>query len=62
MIELIVFVIIVGLLVWACGLLPLPAPFQQVILVIGIVVVVVAVVQTLFGINILPLQHLRFRS
>lgn len=53
MISLLVLVIVVGLLVWVCSLLPLPAPFQQVILVIGIIIVVIACLQLLFGIDLL---------
>jgi hypothetical protein len=53
MLSLLIFVVVVGLLIWLCSLLPLPAPFQQVILVIGIIVVVIACLQFLFGIDIL---------
>ena len=36
MIALLVAIVVVGLVVWALNLLPLPEPFKQVILVIGI--------------------------
>ena len=49
--DLILFVAAVALVVWALSLLPLPAPFQQIILVIGIVVCVLALLQFVFGLN-----------
>jgi hypothetical protein len=52
MISLLILAIVVGLLVWVCSLLPLPAPFQKVILVIGVIIVVFAVLSTLFGIDV----------
>jgi len=51
-IDLIVFVAIVGLLVWIFSLLPLPAPFQQIIMVIGIIACVLALLQFVFGVNL----------
>ena len=51
-IDLIIFVAVVALVVWALGLLPLPAPFQQIILVIAIIACVVALLQFVFGINV----------
>jgi hypothetical protein len=50
--DLVLFVAFVGLVVWLLSLLPIPAPFQQIILVIGVIVVVVAVFQTFFGVDI----------
>lgn len=52
LLELLVFVAIVGLLVWGCSLLPIPAPFQQIILVIAVIVVLLACLQALFGVNL----------
>ena len=52
MLSLLLLVVVVGLIVWLLSLLPIPAPFQTVILVIGILIVVVAVLQQLFGINL----------
>jgi len=51
-IDLIVLVAVVGLLVWVFSLLPIPAPFQQIIMVIGVIVVVVALLQVLFGVDL----------
>lgn len=50
--DLIIFVVVVALIVWALSLLPLPAPFQQIILVIGIVACVLALLQFAFGMNL----------
>lgn len=52
LIDLLVLVVVVGLVVWALSLLPLPAPFQQVILVIGIIIVLIALLQVLLGIDV----------
>lgn len=51
--NLMFFVVAVALIVWLLSLLPLPGPFQQVILVIGIVCVVLACLQLLFGVDLL---------
>ena len=51
-IDLIVLVAVVGLLVWVFSLLPIPASFQQIILVIGVIVVVIALLQVVFGVNL----------
>ena len=53
LLSLLLLVAAVALVVWLLGLLPLPAPFQQIILVIGIVIVVIACLQTLFGVDLL---------
>jgi uncharacterized protein (DUF697 family) len=53
MIGLLVLCVIVGLVVWLLSLLPIPAPFSTIILVVGILIVVVAVLQTLFGFDLL---------
>ena len=50
--DLILFVVVVALVVWALSLLPLPAPFQQIITVIGIVACVLALLQFVFGLNL----------
>ena len=51
-IDLLIFVAVVGLLVWVFSLLPIAAPFQQIILVIGVIVVVIALLQAVFGVNL----------
>ena len=53
LLNLLILVVVVGLVIWLVGLLPLPAPFQQIVLVIGVIVVVIACLQTLFGIDLL---------
>lgn len=50
--DLIILVAVVGLLVWVFSLLPIPAPFQQIILVIGVIIVVIALLQALFGVDL----------
>lgn len=50
--DLLILVAVVGLLVWVFSLLPIPAPFQQIILVIGVIIVVIALLQTLFGVDL----------
>ncbi len=50
--DLIIFVAVVALIVWIFSLLPLPASFQQIILVIGIVACVVALLQFVFGVDL----------
>jgi hypothetical protein len=57
MLDLILVVAAVGLLIWVFSLLPIPAPFQKVILVVGIIIVVVALLKFLFGIDLLA--HMR---
>jgi hypothetical protein len=52
LIDLIIFVAVVGLIVWVFSLLPIPAPFQQIILVIGIIACVLALLQFVFGLNL----------
>ncbi len=41
------FVAIIGLIVWGVSFIPKPAPFQTVILVAGIIVVLLALLQFL---------------
>jgi hypothetical protein len=53
MLSLLLLAVVVGLIVWLLSLLPIPAPFQTVILVIGILIVVVAALQALFGVNLI---------
>jgi len=55
--NLIILIVVIALVVWLLGLLPLPAPFQQIIMVLAIILVVVACLQALFGIDILG--HMR---
>ena len=52
MLSLLLLAVVVGLIVWLLSLLPIPSPFQTVILVIGILIVVVAALQTLFGVDL----------
>lgn len=52
LLNLLLFVAAVALVVWLLSLLPLPAPFQQIILVIGIVCCVLACLQLLFGLDL----------
>ena len=61
MIGLLILAAVVGLVVWLLSLLPIPAPFQQVILVIGILIVVVAALNVLFGISLIGSLHGVFR-
>ena len=51
-IDLIITVAIIGLLVWVFSLLPLPAPFQQIIMAIAVIAVVIILLQFLFGLNV----------
>ncbi len=57
LLNLIILIVVIALVVWLLGLLPLPAPFQQVIMVLAIIIVVFACLQVLFGIDIL--SHMR---
>jgi hypothetical protein len=59
MLSLLIFVIVVGLLVWLVSLLPIPAPFNQIVLVLGIIIVVVACLQFLFGVDLWAHTRLR---
>ena len=59
LLDLLLFVAAVALIVWLLSLLPIPAPFNQIILVIGVIIVVVACLQLLFGVNLLG--HLKGR-
>ncbi len=52
MLSLLIFVVVVGLIVYVLSLLPIPAPFNQIIMVIGIVIVVIACLQVLFGVDL----------
>lgn len=52
MLGLLIFVVVVGVIVWLLSLIPIPAPFNQIVLVIGVLIVVVACLQFLFGINL----------
>ncbi len=50
--DLLLFVVAVALVVWLLSLLPIPAPFNQIIVVIGVIAVVIACLQALFGIDV----------
>lgn len=50
--ELFGLVVAVAIVVYILGLLPIPAPFNQIIMVVGILVVIVAALQFLFGVNL----------
>ena len=52
-IDLLVFVAIVGLVVWVLRLLPLAEPFKQVILMVGVIAVVLKLLVVFFGVHIL---------
>ena len=53
MLSLLIFVVVVGLVVWLVTLLPIPAPFNQIVLVLGVIIVVIACLQFLFGVDLL---------
>lgn len=53
LLNLLIFVVAVGLVVWLLSLLPIPAPFNRIVTVVGVVIVVVACLQVLFGVNLL---------
>lgn len=59
LLDLLLVVAAVALVVWLLSLLPLPAPFQQIITVLGVVICVLACLQTLFGVDLLG--HFRGR-
>ena len=48
MIELLVFIVILGLCYWAVSLIPLPAPFPTIVQIIFIIIAVVALLNV-FG-------------
>jgi hypothetical protein len=50
--DLLLLVAAVGLVVWALSLLPIPAPFMQIITVIGVIICIVALLQFVFGVNL----------
>ena len=51
--DFIILCAFVGLVVWGLSLLPIPAPFQKLILVAGIIIVVLAFFQDVLGFNLL---------
>ena len=55
--ELLGLVVAVALVVWLLSLLPIPAPFNQIILVVAILIVVVACLHFIFGVDILGRMH-----
>lgn len=57
LLNLLALVVLVALVVFFLRMLPLPAPFDQIVLVIGILIVVVACLQMLFGVDLLG--HMR---
>lgn len=57
MLDLLLLVAAIGLVVWLLSLLPIPAPFNQIVTVIAIIIVVLACLQFLFNIDLLT--HLR---
>jgi hypothetical protein len=61
LLDLLIFVAVVGLIVWLLNLLPIPEPFHKIILVIGVIVVVVAVLQALFGVDLVGHFGTRWR-
>ena len=52
MLGLLILAVVVGLIVWLLSLLPIPAPFGTIILVVGILIVVIAALQVLFGVDL----------
>lgn len=58
MVELLVFIIILGLVYWAVSLIPLPAPFPTIVQVIFIIIAVLALLNALgfthYGLTGLP--------
>ncbi len=54
MISLFGLVVFVALIVWVLSLLPIPAPFNQIILVVGILIVVMAFLQFAFNVDLVP--------
>lgn len=47
MIELLVFIVVLGLVYWAVSLIPLPAPFPTIVQVIFIIIAVLALLNAL---------------
>ncbi len=63
MISLIVALVVIGLLVYLVGLIPMDATLMQIIRIVAIIVAVVLVLQFFLGVNILPNGHnLNFRN
>lgn len=56
LLQLLLFVCIVGVLVYVLGLLPIPEPFHKIVMVVGVVIVVLACLQALFGISLASLK------
>jgi hypothetical protein len=56
-ISLLIFVVVVGLLCWVVTLLPLPAPFAKIVIVLGVILVVARILAQLFGISLLGSLH-----
>jgi hypothetical protein len=51
--NLLLFVVVVGLICWLITLLPLPAPFAKIVIVLGVILVVARILAQLFGISLL---------
>ncbi len=55
--------VVIGLLVYLIGLIPMDATLMQIIRVVAIIVAVVLVLQFFLGVNILPNGHIiNFRN
>lgn len=54
-IDLLIFIAVVGLVVWLLCLLPLDAPFKQIIKVVGIIAVVLKLLAVFVGVHVLGL-------
>ena len=53
LLNLILFLVILGVLWWVVSLLPLPAPFPSIIQVLFVIIAVLALLNVLFGISLL---------
>ncbi len=53
LLTLLIFIVVVGLLVYVLSLLPIPEPFAKIVQILAVVIVVVACLQVLFGVNLL---------
>jgi len=53
MLSLLLLVVAVAFFVWLLGLITFLQPFKQILFAIGILIIVVAVLQQLFGVDVL---------
>ena len=53
LLNLILFLVILGVLWWVVSLLPIPAPFPTIIQVLFIILAVLALLNVLFGLSLL---------